>query len=160
MAMLTAERLREVLSYDPETGQFYRLTSGPGVRIGQVAGTKGNKGYCIIKIDGCSYKAHRLAWLYIHGHWPTMQIDHLNCIRDDNRIDNLREADNSQNQCNRRARQTNQTGFKGVYQKAHGKQYVAAVGRIYLGCFATPHAAHAAYAKASAVAYGEFARAE
>lgn len=157
--MLTVERLREVLSYDSGTGHFTRLVGGSGVRIGQLAGTIDNKGYCIIKVDRRSYKAHRLAWLYVHGHWPARQIDHRNCIRNDNRIDNLREANNSQNQQNRVVRRTSVTGFKGVYRKPRGKPFVAAVGRLYLGCFETAEAAFAAYVRAAAELHGEFARA-
>ena len=88
---LTAERLREVLSYDEKTGAFTWRSYGRG------AGSKHNQGYLAIRVDGRSHLCHRLAWLYSNGRWPAAQIDHINGDRSDNRLANLRECTNAQN---------------------------------------------------------------
>lgn len=93
---LTRNRLWAVLNYNPISGLFYwkcKDKLGSHVIIGNVAGGLDEKGYIRIRIDGKKYRAHRLAWLYTFGVWPTLQIDHINRVRDDNRICNLREAD-------------------------------------------------------------------
>jgi hypothetical protein len=162
---LTAEELRERLHYDPCTGTFTRVTSSVRRWRGQPAGMvhKGH-GYVIIKIGQTGYLAHRLAWLYVHGEWPSMDLDHRNGVRQDNRIQNLREADPGQNAANRAAWRRNKTGFKGVVHKpAHARRpwlaYIKSRGRqVFLGSYATPEEASAAYARAAAERYGEFSR--
>lgn len=90
---LTAERLRELLDYDPETGYFrWRRDVGARAWKGQLAGTMARDGYEYIGIDRRRYPAHRLAWLYVHGEWPRGLLRHLNWLRSDNRLENLREA--------------------------------------------------------------------
>lgn len=144
---VTLERLREALSYEPTTGVF---TWRVGCRAGTEAGTRSN-GYVAITIDQCIYRAHRLAWFYAHGVWPTHQIDHINGRRSDNRLANLREVTNSLNQQNQSGPQAgNSTGYLGVFQR--GNRFEASItadGRYtYLGLFPTAEAAHAAYAEA------------
>src|SRR5437868_3578208 len=94
---VTAERLREVLIYAPETGLFYwrGQRGGQGARC--EAGTWHSHGYRSIKIDGVAYYAHRLAWLYVHGEHPNREIDHDNGDRGDNRIVNLRQCSHAEN---------------------------------------------------------------
>ena len=88
--VLTAERLRELLNYDPLTGVFSWRVNGRGRSgVGTVAGGSNHKR---IAIDKKEYFVHRLAWLYVHGCWPTEDIDHINGDPSDNRIANLREA--------------------------------------------------------------------
>ena len=154
---VTQERLKTLLDYDPETGLF--RWKSKAVRNGAHGGRAGNtrpKGYVCIRIDGRLYMAHRLAWLYVHGMMPTQQIDHINQIKSDNRIDNLREASPSQNGQNRsKPRRDNKAGFLGVQRK--GNRWIALIGvngkQQYLGMFATPEAAHQAYQKAKAEAH-------
>ena len=109
---ITAERLRSILFYDPNTGFFIRRDTGAS------AGSKNDRGYIRITIDGRSYRAHRLAYLYMAGKLPDADVDHKNRDRSDNRWSNLRQADGSQNQANRPARGS-ASGFRGVYWAAH-----------------------------------------
>lgn len=155
---LTAERLREVLRYEPETGVFIRVDDG------RIAGGKTGTGYRLISVFGKQYYAHRLAWLYIVGEFPSLCIDHINGDRMDNRFSNLRIAEHRQNCANARRSSANTSGLKGVsWSKAAGK-WQANVKRdgvnIYLGLFKTREAAHAAYMDAAKQHFGEFARGE
>lgn len=111
---LTADRLRERLSYDQDTGVFRWLHPVAGLPAGTIAGVKDRKGYIQITVDGRRYFAHRLAWLYVHGAWPTNQLDHRYGITDDNRIGELREATHAQNHQNEGMRKSNTSGHPGV----------------------------------------------
>lgn len=123
---LTQERLKEVLHYDPETGLFTNLTQRANcVKIGALAGSIHHEGYISIRIDGFSYGAHRLVWLYVYGDFPKNQIDHINQVKDDNRIVNLREANSSANKQNVGLQKNNSSGYKGVtFNKKSGKWVV------------------------------------
>lgn len=151
---LTLERLHQLLSYDPATGLFTRLIAGRGPHVaGSIAGSPNQYRHIRITIDGKRYQAHRLAWFYMTCKWPVSDdIDHRNGIRDDNRWENLREADRSLNMQNqRRARVDNKSGLLGVQTNdwATGRNYTARIQhrskRIYIGSYQTPEAAHAAY---------------
>jgi hypothetical protein len=162
---VTQKELKILFSYDQDTGEFIWLKSGVrgGRQIaGRKAGTLGFDGYIEICINKKRYKAHRLAWLYVHGKWPSRSLDHKNCIRHDNRIGNLREAFHYQNLANCRKSKANTSGFKGVtLHKRTGKWWTAIMingKRHYLGLYKTPEEAHAAYMKAARSNLGEFAR--
>lgn len=156
---LTAERVREALNYDPETGVFRWRYSHCSVKAGDIAGSPETKGYLRISVDGRRYKAHRLAWLHVHGAWPAKQLDHRNRVKSDNRIANLREASNLQNCANAIRPKNNSVGFKGVSRS--GGRFVAGIKRnykrIHLGSFDAPELAAAAYDAAAAEIWGEFA---
>lgn len=151
---LTAERLRELLSYDPETGIFlWRVSLSRRVALGMTAGTLCG-GYTLIRICEKAYRAHRLAWLYVHGRWPIDQLDHINGIRDDNRIANLREANNVEQQQNRAMQRNNTSGHHGVGwckrdAKWHARIMFKGV-RKSLGFFDSLEEASAAYLRAKA----------
>ena len=154
MSELTQERLKELLSYDPETGLFSNLTRR-GVRApkGGVAGTKNHKGYIAILIDKKIYLAHRLAWLYVYGEFPEKTIDHINEIKDDNRIINLRSVTNSENQQNISILKiTNTSGFRGVSWNKKIKKWAATISingkSSHLGSFNTAEEASEVYLKA------------
>lgn len=138
--MLTAERLRELLHYDPKTGAFTWIVARPKCRVGEVAGGLTEKGYRKIRIDGRKYLAHRLAWLYMTGEWPADEIDHERSERDDNRWVKLRPADRLTNQRNQKRFRTNTSGVTGVAPA--GKKWSAYIGggsdrkQIQLGTFA------------------------
>jgi hypothetical protein len=139
--MLTQERLKELLHYDPETGVFTRRTKVGRYLAGSVSGAKHNKGYIQITIDGSNLLAHRLAWLYVYGKFPIDQIDHINRIKTDNRIQNLRDVDASTNHHNVGLRSHNRSGITGVVWSARSKKWIAQViyknKRYYIGCFDT-----------------------
>lgn len=165
MARLTAERLREVISYDPETGVFcWRVTLSNRNHAGSRAGCQCSRDdYRLIGIDGVVYKANRLAWLYMTGKWPAHLIDHKNLDRGDDRWDNLREATHSQNLSNRGAQRNNTSGFKGVHfhpQSGRWRARIAKDGKhISLGLHDTAENAHLAYTAAAIDLHGEFAHA-
>ena len=137
--MLTQERLKELLHYDPEAGLFtWLVSSGNGVKVGDIAGSFSH-GYIQIRVKGKLHQAHRLVWLYMSGVWPKDQIDHINHIRDDNRIVNLREATHRENGRNRSMKSNNKSGVTGVHRYEQRKKWVAQIKvddkLIYLGCF-------------------------
>lgn len=160
MNTLDVAYLRQRLSYDPKTGDFHWLQPRLGVSFGALAGHRGKKGYVWIGIDGTLYLAHRLAWAHYYGSWPTVGIDHWNRDTFDNRIANLRQANQSKNGGNRRVIQ----GLKGAFPYGkHGRWFARigiANGYEYLGSYATAEEAHAAYCKAAVRYFGEFARFE
>lgn len=154
---LTHERLLSVLSYCPETGVFrWTQRLSPRGQIGAQAGYCNPRGYRTIYLDGLPYLAHRLAWFYVHGVWVP-QVDHRNGQKDDNRIDNLRDSDDTTNLQNLQAARSNsQTGFLGVFpvKTARGEtRYVARITHPgkrgeYLGRRKTAEEAYALYLEA------------
>lgn len=156
-AILTAERLREVLHYTPETGVFtWRVKLSPRAMPGSVAGHNDRRhGYRQIRIDGALYVAHRLAWLHVYGVWPTQFIDHINGDRADCRMLNLREADITLNSQNRRkAKAGSESGFLGVSRNGRAG-WAATISankkRLHLGTFDSPEKAYAAYVQAKRI---------
>lgn len=153
---LTAERLRELLDYDPATGVFtWRKNLCNSVGAGDLAGTTHRTGYRVIQVAKRLYLAHRLAWLYMHGHWPKSLLDHINRVKTDNRIVNLREVSQSENRQNCLKLRSNTSGYKGVTKsqvKGRWQAQITVNGRgKYLGLFDTPELAHEAYVKAAAI---------
>ena len=99
--------LKRVIEYDPATGVFRWKDPGANrMKLGDVAGTVRTDGYCLVCIAGTTFLAHRLAWIYSFGHWPKLDLDHINGDPSDNRLVNLREVDHTSNMQNRK-RQTN-----------------------------------------------------
>jgi hypothetical protein len=163
--MVTAYRLRELLDYNQETGVFTQRLNRTGVKAGAIAGTNHCMGYRTIRLEGRDYLAHRLAWLYMTGAWPTHQIDHINGVKDDNCFANLREATHAENNRNTGRRSDNTSGFKGViFDRRNGgrwRAYIQKNGRMrHIGGFDTPEEAHKAYCEAAREHHGEFARTE
>jgi hypothetical protein len=115
--MLTQERLKELLHYDPSTGIFTRLAVPKychNACVGDVAGYVMPEGYVRIKIDSIAYKAHRLAFFYMTGEMPEYEVDHINGIKGDNRFCNLRVVSRNENMRNKGMHKNNTSGVMGV----------------------------------------------
>lgn len=155
MSLPTADEVRGLLDYSPETGEFRWRVNRGGIKAGSIAGTRHISGCVVVSLSKRLIKAHRLAWLCAHGKWPADQIDHINGVRWDNRIANLREANDKQNQQNRRrANKNSQSGLLGASWDCDRELWQARIkvdGRqLYIGRFDTAEEAHAAYLKAKA----------
>lgn len=162
MANLTQARLKSLFDYDPESGIFTRLVSRNGAPAGAIMNVAGSCGYISMSVDGKTYKAHRLAWLYVYGQFPEGIIDHIDGDGTNNRIKNLRLASLTQNKANEKIRRDNSSGFKGAKPHKAGKWQarISVNGRrLSLGYYATPKEAHDAYMLAALKHFGEFARA-
>lgn len=154
---ITAVELRERLQYDPTTGLWLWLNSRRGGWNGRPAGSIDAKGYRIIKIDGQSYKASRLAYLYMTGEWPADEMDHIDTKPWNDVWTNLRPATRVENIINRQMRRDNSSGVVGVcWHKANSK-WVAQIDKVYLGSFDTLEEAKAARDLAAKERHGEFA---
>lgn len=154
MVELTHGVLCNLISYSADTGKFFWISSG------SEAGTFNAAGYVIITIMGRSYRAHRLAWFYSYKYWPKNEIDHINNIRCDNRLINLREATHEQNMKNSRLTKANTSGVKGVSWCKMMKKWFAYVGhsgkRIKVGYFNDINIAAKAVMKAREALHNEF----
>lgn len=170
----TPERLKELVSYDPETGSFKwlprELSSFSCERWGKAwnrryagknAGANGN-GYIRVQIDGELYLAHRLAWLYVYGEWPLDGLDHKDGNPSNNAIKNLRECSKAENNRNMRIPVSNTSGYKGVSWNARARKWHSKIkfnGKtVFLGAFDSALDAHIEYRDAAHRLHGAFAR--
>lgn len=163
--LLAQKQLKELLWYNPYTGLFFwNAHKEGGAKAGDVAGWIDSHGYRHIHVNGKTYYAHRLAWLYIKGVWPKDRIDHKNRVKHDNRFDNLREATQSQNAANSTKQKNNTSGYKGVSFRKDTPKYVAQIEsngkHKNLGSFDCPKEAYAAYCQAAKELHGDFASPE
>ena len=150
----TADEIRQVLAYNPETGKFSRVTKWGSKDVGSEPGCKSRYGYWQIGVFGTTHTAQQLAWLMHYGEWPTGIVDHINRDKMDNRIANLRCVDRSHNAHNTGVRANNTSGMTGVRQttksrnplyKPRWEAYIAVKGvRHQLGHFDTLEKAVAA----------------
>ena len=148
--MITQQELKQLIYYDPETGDFTWKVNRGKAALGKLAGHicfKNTKQYRIIGVNGRIDRAHRLAWLYMTGSWPADEIDHINGDRSDNRIENLRVATPSENQ-------HNQKSVKGFYFHKRDKKFIARIKadgkQIHIGHYETEELAREAYLEAKA----------
>lgn len=152
-AEFNAERVRELLDYDPETGQFRWKIKRKRSQVGDLAGGLNSDGYMQFNIGGTTHYGHRLAWLHAHGAWPEGDIDHRNGDRADNRIANLRVVTRAVNLQNlRAARSDNESGLLGAsMDKRRGKwraRLKTPEKTYWLGFHNTAEEAHAVYLEA------------
>lgn len=122
MSQITQTELIRLVTYDPATGRFLRIA---GKRAGHFVGSLTDNGYVHVFLQGRTYKAHRLAWLYAYGVWPSEQIDHINHDRSDNRLANLRDVACAVNHQNRRRRTNSKSGLLGVTWHARDARWQA-----------------------------------
>jgi hypothetical protein len=171
--MPTQERLKQLFDYDEGTGNLlWKMRPVSDFKneaeskrwntrfAGKVAGHLSG-GYRLIRTDGRQYKAHRLIWLFHFGEIPKgCELDHINCVRSDNRFSNLRLATRTQNQQNIPTQANNSSGYKGIsFDKKCGKwrAQIRCNGKNkHLGYFSTREAGAAAYATAALEAHGAF----
>ena len=136
---LTQDYLKSILDYNRHNGLFaWKLGMAARIKIGAIAGTVNNNGYLRIKIKGKKYMAHRLAWFYQYGQWPE-QIDHINRMKLDNRLSNLRDVSDAENQRNRSMQHNNTSGVAGVCWRDANQKWWAYIGvdgkKKHLGFF-------------------------
>lgn len=157
----TIEKLRRLLTYDPETGEFHWLVRLGKGRPGKIAGSSSDSGRIQIMIGGIQHKAQNLAWALMTGEWPTELVDHKNRNCADNRWCNLRAATDLQNRANSSVRCTSRSGIKGVRWHPSSRKWWARIRRDgreqSLGYFHSADEAGAAYRAAARDIYGEFA---
>lgn len=147
--MLTQARLKELLSYDPEVGIFSWIVERGKCHKGSPAGCLDSRGYLVITIDRKRYYAHRMAWLYMNGSMPSMNIDHMDGNKSNNKISNIRDVSVSTNAQNlKQATSRNlSTGVLGVRMlKGKYLSQITIDGKDrHLGTFNSPEEAHEAY---------------
>lgn len=154
---LTQSRLKELIEYNQITGLFtWKINKGRSAKAGELAcKTTNAAGYYRIGIDGARHAAHRLAWFYMHGSFPKFDIDHINRIRTDNRIMNLRPVTRSENLQNTLIGPKNSSGYKGVYWHKKASKWIAQIKSNgvyrYLGLFEKLEDAAMAYSNAASV---------
>ncbi len=147
---LTADRLKELLHYDPATGVFTRRVARGREAAGSNFGHL-KDGYFRGRIDGFEYRLNRLAWLYVTGTWPNGEVDHFNTVKVDNKFSNLRDLGKSANAQNqRRAHSHNKSGLLGVsIKRTKFRARIVVNGeQKHLGTFNTADEAYAAYVSA------------
>ena len=149
--MITQDRLKELVSYDPETGVFMRkVRTSNRVDMGKPIGSIDTHGYLWCSLDGKAFRLHRLAMIYMHGSVHDGDVDHINLDRKDNRISNLREVSRSVNMQNKRvASSNNKSGYVGVCFDSRRNKYYAQIRvngkNTHLGMFESATDAHGAY---------------
>lgn len=161
-AGVTADQVRELYNYDHETGEFtWKPSQVRGRKAGAKAGSYTNDGYLLLFVGGRKFRAHRIAWLHFYGKWPDHLIDHINGVKDDNRIANLRDVPNDMNRHNqKRAHKTNRIGLLGVRVTRCGgfETRIHTKGKyVHLGTYRTAEEAHAVYVSAKQRLHAGFA---
>ena len=153
----TKERLHELFTYSFIEGTLYRKSYAGLKPTGATARVQG---YASARVDGVSYQRNRLTWAYFYGDPGATTVDHINHMRDDDRIENLRLATEEQNRRNSKLYCTNTTGFKGVYTTRYSNKWQAQLclnnRKVSLGHYSTKEEAAAAYAEAANRLHGEF----
>lgn len=148
---ITPQEVLDRLDYCPQTGVFrWRVTRSSRARAGQEVGSWDLHGYKTVRLNGDSYKLHRLAFVCMTGQWPAGDVDHINGNRSDNRWENLRDVPRSVNlQNQRKATNNRSTGLLGAYYDKRKSVYYSRISignkSVHLGQFSTAQEAHAAY---------------
>jgi hypothetical protein len=148
--ILSQDRLKELLHYNQETGEFIRTKAGKGFKVGDVAGYVITNKYIQITVDNKRYLAHRLVFKYLGIDLEGKSVDHIDGNRQNNRFENLRLATNKENCQNRRkASVRNKSGLLGAYYHKKSDKFISEIRlddkKEYLGIFDTAEEAHQAY---------------
>lgn len=147
--MIDQKTVCSLLSYSQDTGAFtWLVQASQRTKVGMIAGCVDRQGYRRIGINHNRYAAHRLAWLYVNGAWPSNGIDHIDGNKSNNRLNNLRDVSQSMNMQNLYiANIDSRTGFLGVTKNRHRYRAQISVGGQMrnLGSYDSPELAHQAY---------------
>lgn len=159
--MITQRRVRELFGYCESTGNLiWKITKSAKAVAGSIAGSENQRGHVNIQVDRRIYAAHQLVYLYHHGHIPT-EIDHVNQIKTDNRISNLRECTSTQNKGNIGLLSSNTSGYRGVSLNSRSRKWHAQIKikgmQTYLGRCDSAEDAARLYNVAALNHFGEFA---
>ena len=134
--MLNQKTLKKHLDYDPETGIFkWKTANSHRIKVGDVARTPRSDGYIQIKLFNKPYLAHRLAWLYVNGEFPKDHMDHINGVKMDNRIVNLRAVTQAENNRNKPMRKDNTSGVMGVVWCKRDQKWQVMIQKTFYGRF-------------------------
>ncbi len=159
---ITHVDLLAALHYDPETGIWTRLQASPPNRIGARADKSAGHNYRRISVKGKRYFAHRLAWFYMTGVWPIIDVDHKDTDKQNNKWNNYRLATRQQNIANKKRSRVNKSGVKGVYWNKGAKCWTVQVGlngkSTHVGHFKDLELARLTYNNKVKELFGEFAR--
>jgi hypothetical protein len=149
MIVLTQKRLKELVSYNEETGIFTRIIKASSSKPGIVISKPMKSGYLRMHIDSILYYHHRLAWLYVYGNWPKLLIDHIDGDKSNNKIKNIREANFSENFQNISIVSNAASGLRGAYLDKKSGKWQAKIMKNYksisAGYYDTAELAHKAY---------------
>ena len=159
MVEVTQEFLKEHLEY--RDGHLWWIKPRQRVKVSQQFGSCYSTGYRVGMLKGKRYLEHRLIWLYHYGVWPKEHIDHINGVKDDNRIENLREATVQQNNFNRKSAKGSSSKHKGVCWNKERKKWEVRYrykGKVYhVGYYETETEAAEAYRKATEHLHKDYA---
>ena len=161
--MISLDNIKNIFNYDEQTGILPWKERKQGRTFGPI-GFKDKDGYLIFRTNRRKYRfcVHRIIWAYVNGEWPKDQIDHINGIKDDNRLCNLREANTAENMRNVGKQSPNTSGLKGVSWHRAGRKWRSDIKvnqkQMWLGHFDCPAAASFAYQIAADKYHGKFAR--
>lgn len=161
--MTFEDRLKEYLLYDPTSGfLFWKKSKSRSIFVGKEAGNLTQRGYKTFRFDKKVYKTHRVCWFLYYGNWPKGEVDHINGLKDDNRISNLRDVSHRENMLNKKSQSGSTSKYKGVYWHKSNKKWRATLwngsSKLHLGMFDCETSAALAYDEAAKQVFGEFAR--
>ena len=159
---LNAENVHKVFKYDKDTGILYRSMINGRLKVTGASGRNPYYQYLVTAYNGRQYRVTHIIWLIVYGKFPTVHIDHINTIQNDNRLINLREATQTQNRANTTVTTRSKSGVKGVFwdkERNRWSVYITSDYKTYfVGRYDDIEDAKKAYKNKATELWGEFAR--